>query len=72
MNDRAGQAYRSTAFSGMYNYGLNVSPKVEVNAAMQVTSQQYTLDWDKLVFTDQIDTRQGVIIPETAENNRIS
>jgi len=68
MNDRAGQAYRSTAFSGIYNYGLNISSKVEINAAMQVTYQQNTLDWDKLVFADQIDTRQGVIIPETAED----
>ena len=46
LNDKAGQgAVSSTAFSGIYSYCLNVSDKMEVNTAMQLTYQQNKINF---------------------------
>ena len=66
-NDRAGDgAFTTTMASGVYSYRLNISRKLFLNAGFQATFMQRRLDWDKLVFPDQIDPKYGFTL-ETME-----
>ena len=49
--------------SGIYSFRLQASRSIVVNAALQAGYMQYRLDWDKLVFEDQIMPATGEIIP---------
>ncbi len=54
-----GGVYSRFSGSGIYSYKLHASRNMEVNAAIQVGYMQYRLDWNKLVFADQIDIHTG-------------
>jgi type IX secretion system PorP/SprF family membrane protein len=58
-----GGIYNRFSGSGIYSYRWQASHYVVLNAAMQVGYVQYRLDWNKLVFGDQIDIRTGNIEP---------
>jgi len=52
--------YNKFSGSGIYSYRLQASRNVVLNAALQAGYIQYKLDWNKLVFWDQmIDLRSG-------------
>ena len=60
--DRAGEGVLNTTLAGlMYAFRLKVSDKFYINTALQATFVQKTLDWEKLIFPDQIDPRWGII-----------
>lgn len=62
MNDVAGQGtLNSLNFSGIYSYHLEVNRNFSIKAGFQATYAQRTLDWSKLTFGDQIDSRYGFI-----------
>lgn len=54
-----GGIYNKFSGSGIYSYRLQATRFVVLNAAVQATYLQYKLDWNKLVFGDQIDVRSG-------------
>jgi len=55
VSDRAGGGMLSNnAVSGVYAYRLDASRHITVNAGFQATFQQYSMDWNKLVFADQL------------------
>jgi len=55
VSDQAGDRMLvNNSFSGVYAYRLDISRSVVVNAALQATYQQLSIDWDKLVFGDQL------------------
>jgi type IX secretion system PorP/SprF family membrane protein len=58
-----GGVYNRFSVSGIYSYRLQASHYIVLNAALQVGYMQYRLDWDKLIFYDQIDIRTGNIEP---------
>jgi len=61
-NDVAGQGTLNTLnFSGIYSYHLEVNRNFSIKAGFQATYAQRTLDWSKLTFSDQIDSRYGFI-----------
>lgn len=61
-NDVAGQGTLNTLnFSGIYSYHLEVNRNFSIKAGFQATYAQRTLDWTKLTFGDQIDSRYGFI-----------
>jgi type IX secretion system PorP/SprF family membrane protein len=62
-----GGIYNRFTGSGIYSYRWQASHFVVLNAAVQVGYMQYRLDWNKLVFGDQIDIRTGNLEP-TREN----
>ena len=62
LSDKAGEGSLTTSqISGIYSYQLNVSRNFSIKAGLQATYVQKNIDWDKLVFGDEIDPRFGII-----------
>ncbi len=60
--DRAGAGIlNTTQVSGIYSYRLEAGRNLSINAALQATYFQRTLEWDKLVFPDQFDSKWGPV-----------
>jgi type IX secretion system PorP/SprF family membrane protein len=49
--------------SAIYSYRLQATRSIVINAALQAGYLQYHLNWNKLVFEDQIDLATGEIKP---------
>ncbi len=58
-----GGVYNRFSASGIYSYRLQASHFMVLNAAIQAGYMQYRLDWEKLLFYDQIDIHTGNIEP---------
>lgn len=56
-----GGIYDCFSGSGIYSYRLQASKNVVINAAIKAGYTQYRLDWDKLVFGDQINVHTGLL-----------
>lgn len=55
VSDQAGDGMlTSSAFSGIYSYRLEISRHITMNASLQATYHQLSIDWDKFVFADQL------------------
>jgi len=65
-DDAANGTLKTTMVSGMYAYHLPVTRTFSIRAGFQASYFQKTLDWNKLSFGDQIDSRYGFIY-NTAE-----
>lgn len=77
MNDRQGDgALARTSAAAFYSYKLKVSEPVLISFGVKAGFYQERLDWDKLIFADQINSATGVISPGSLEtppsNNNIS
>lgn len=60
--DRSGEGVlNSTNFSFIYAYRLKVSRTFNINAGVQATYFQKSVDWTKLTFGDQIDPKWGFV-----------
>ncbi|MBA2407368.1 MAG: PorP/SprF family type IX secretion system membrane protein [Chitinophagales bacterium] len=53
----------SNSISGIYSYQLNVSPAFGLKAAAQVSFAQKRIDAAQLIFSDNINPDNGIIIP---------
>lgn len=62
-NVGGGGVYNTFQGSGIYSYRLQASKYLVFNAAIQAGYLQYRLDWNKLVFGDQIDVNTGNLEP---------
>lgn len=51
--------------NAIYSYRLQATRKLVLNLALQAGYLQYSLNWDKLIFEDQIVPGTGEIIPTT-------
>lgn len=74
-NDVAGEGTLvTTNVSGIYSYHLPVTRNFSIKAGFQATYAQRTLDWTRLTFGDQIDSRYGFIYQtqETFGPNSVS
>jgi len=55
VSDQAGNGMlTNNAFSGVYSYRLELSRHIVMNAGLQATYQQLSIDWDKFIFADQL------------------
>jgi type IX secretion system PorP/SprF family membrane protein len=62
--DQAGEGtLNTTRVSAQYAYQVNLSREFAIRAGAEVTYLQRSLDWSKLTFGDQIDSRRGFIFP---------
>ncbi len=62
MSDRAGGGILNTnTVNGIYSYQLRINRELTVKTGMQVTYAQRTVNWDKLIFEDQIDPKTGFV-----------
>ncbi len=70
MRDEAGRGVLSTtSVSGIYSYQKAVSRKFSLKFGLQASYSQKSLDWSRLTFGDQIDSRKGFIY-QTQETER--
>ncbi|HPT13652.1 MAG TPA: type IX secretion system membrane protein PorP/SprF [Bacteroidales bacterium] len=53
--------------NAIYSYRLQATRKIVLNLALEAGYLQYSLNWDKLVFEDQIVPGTGEIIPTTEQ-----
>ena len=58
-----GGLYNTFSGSGIYSYRLQASRYIVLNAAVQAGYIQYRLDWNRLIFGDQIDPNTGNLEP---------
>ena len=60
--DNAGNGIlKSTRISGAYSYRLLINEGLGIQIGLEAGMNQTALDWDKLVFPDQLDPRAGAI-----------
>ncbi len=60
--DRAGDGiYRSTGFNVQYSYRVNIKDDIFLKGGVQAGSIQVALDWDKLIFLDELDPVSGPV-----------
>jgi len=60
--DNAGDGiWRSTRLSALYSYSLNINDVVAVKIGVEVGAHQTSLDWQRLVFPDQLDPAGGIV-----------
>ena len=74
-NDVAGEGtLNTTNVSGIYSYHLPIGRNFSLKAGFQATYAARTLDWTKLTFGDQIDSRYGFVYQtqESQANNSVS
>jgi type IX secretion system PorP/SprF family membrane protein len=68
MSDRQGDgALVRNSIAGFYSYHLQVSEPIVISFGIEGRYYQEALDWNKLVFADQIDPTTGNINPGTSE-----
>ncbi len=69
VSDNAGEGIlTNNSFSGIYSYRIKLSEFVVMNAALQASYQQLNLDWNKLIFADQLANRTSANqLPPTNE-----
>lgn len=61
--DDAGEGIlKTTRFSANYAYQVNINEALAIKIGVEAGAIQTALDWDKLVFPDQIDPLGGVIL----------
>ncbi|TNE61957.1 MAG: type IX secretion system membrane protein PorP/SprF [Bacteroidetes bacterium] len=61
--DNAGDGIlRTTRFSAFYSYRLKITDEMAVKIGVEAGIYQTALDWDQLVFPDQIDPLGGPVI----------
>jgi type IX secretion system PorP/SprF family membrane protein len=55
ISDQAGDGMlTNNSFSGVYAYRLDLSRHIVMNAGLQASYHQITIDWDKFIFADQL------------------
>lgn len=68
MSDRQGDgALVRNSIAGFYSYHLRVSEPIVISFGVEGRYYQESLDWNKLVFADQIDPTTGNISSGTSE-----
>ena len=67
MGDDAGQGiYQTTRASAIYGYQVKMQDRFAVKFGLEVGMIQSTLDWDRLIFVDQLDPINGSRDPSGA------
>ncbi len=68
MNDNQGDGtITSTSAAAVYSFRVNITREMTLNAGFQTTYIQNKLNWDKLIFGDQLERRIGQNLPLTDE-----
>jgi len=64
LTDKAGEAQlSSSSISGIYSYKVRLNERFCINAGIQASYMQSTVDWKSFTFGDQIDNKLGFIYP---------
>ena len=69
MNDNQGDGtITSTSAAAVYSFRVNITREMTLNAGFQTTYIQNKLNWDKLIFGDQLQWGNLGNLPPTQEN----
>ena len=64
LSDNAGDGLlKMTNFMASYAYRIAVNDEFQIKLGVEAGFRQYNIDWDKLVFLDQIDQIEGPVLP---------
>jgi type IX secretion system PorP/SprF family membrane protein len=76
-DDAGAGIYKTTRFSALYSYRLQIYDDFSIKLGAEAGMYQTNLNWDKLVFPDQIDAIDGIVLgtdeirPEVASRTRL-
>ncbi|MCX6295148.1 MAG: type IX secretion system membrane protein PorP/SprF [Bacteroidetes bacterium] len=71
-NDNAGQGtLKTTNISAIYSKQIQINRNFSINAGLQATYGQKSIDWSKLTFGDMVDERRGFVY-NTEETQHLS
>ncbi len=60
MADNAGDGIlKTTSISGIYSYKIYIKKDLQIKFGIEASTTQSRLNWDKLVFFDQLDLNEG-------------
>ena len=66
LSDDAGDGLlKMTNFMASYAYRIAVNDDLQIKLGVEAGFRQYALDWDKLVFLDQIHPIEGPVLPSS-------
>ena len=73
-SDNAGEGvFRSSSISGIYGYRLQINKELFLKMGIEASLMQSRLDWNQLIFLDQIDPVEGAILgSEEAPGDNLS
>ncbi|MFA8432998.1 MAG: type IX secretion system membrane protein PorP/SprF [Marinifilaceae bacterium] len=71
-DDQGNGALKTTTISGMYSYYLRITEEFVIRTALQLSFMQRKLEWDKLVFPDQISPIYGNVYPHNTISDPIN
>jgi type IX secretion system PorP/SprF family membrane protein len=63
MDREGGGIYQTARFSGLYGYKLNFDNNWTIKFGVEAGFFQKMIDWDRLVFTDQLSPISGAVDP---------
>lgn len=61
MSDDAGDLLKTTSFAASYAYKVDVNEDFHLKLGIEAGFRQYNMDWDKLIFLDQLDKITGPV-----------
>ena len=61
MSDDAGDLLKTTNFAASYAYRISVNEGFQLKLGVEAGFRQYNVDWDKLIFLDQLDKITGPV-----------
>jgi type IX secretion system PorP/SprF family membrane protein len=69
MTDDAGQGMiKKTYASAHYSYKVAVNDKIATRIGVEAGFIQSTLDWNRLIFPDQLNAQTGAFLPDGSKN----
>lgn len=62
-DDAGGGLYKTTKFGGNYSYRVQVNREFQLKLGVEAGFRQFNIDWDRLIFPDQLDPLTGAVDP---------
>ncbi|NOU59795.1 PorP/SprF family type IX secretion system membrane protein [Marinifilum caeruleilacunae] len=71
-DDQGDGALKTTTFAGMYSFYLRINDEFVVRPAIQAAFMQKKVDWQNLVFPDQVSPIYGNIFPHNSSGDPVN
>ncbi|RMF20314.1 MAG: type IX secretion system membrane protein PorP/SprF [Bacteroidetes bacterium] len=62
-DDAGGGMYKINKFAVAYAYRIAVNEEFNLKIGLEAGGRQVSVDWDRLIFPDQLDPKNGPVIP---------
>ncbi|WP_127343503.1 PorP/SprF family type IX secretion system membrane protein [Ancylomarina longa] len=71
-DDQGDGALKTTTFAGMYSFYLRINDDLIVRPALEAAFMQKKVDWENLVFPDQVSPIYGSIFPHNTNGDPVT